>query len=82
MESSPWRTRNLVGTWGGGYGPESSPWRCRNLVGTWGGGLWAGVLSLEEQELSGYMGRGVMGWPLPGGAGTCLERGVVGWSLL
>ena len=40
---------------------ESSPWRSRNLVGTWGGGLWAGVLSLEEQELSRYVGRGLWG---------------------
>ena len=81
----------------GCYGVESSPWRSRNLVGTWGGVLWGG-LSLEEQELSRCVGRGVMGWvessgwspgaetsrcvgrggggggggwrPLPGGAGT------------
>ena len=31
----------------------------------------AGVLSLEEQELSRYVGRGVIRWsPLPGGPGT------------
>ena len=31
----------------------------------------AGVLSLEEQELSRYVGRGVIRWsPLPGGVGT------------